>query len=211
MWAIGLLFVVLIALTALGRLLRSSHFKGWQGERRVSAQLNQLEPTYYRVWHDVLWPYADGGLTQIDHLVLSEAGLFVIETKNRSGWIWADARQKQWCQQHAKQRFYFQNPLHQNYAHCQALTQHLADLAFPVHNVVVFVGKAEFKSKRPPAVLNQAELLSYLTEFKRVTPLSSASQRHIALKIDQQRLPNTWRNRQRHLSYIRQKHQKTQS
>ena len=65
--------------------------------------------------HNVILPGRDG-TTQIDHVVVSIYGLFVIETKNMDGWIFGSAEQRTWRQQFFKKKFKFQNPLRQNSA-----------------------------------------------------------------------------------------------
>ncbi len=52
--------------------------------------------------------------TQLDHVVVSRFGVFVIETKNYRGWIFGSEKQPQWTQQIYRQKNRFQNPLHQN-------------------------------------------------------------------------------------------------
>lgn len=44
----------------------------------------QLDTEEYIVLHDLLLPYKDG-TTQIDHVIISPYGIFVIETKNYTG------------------------------------------------------------------------------------------------------------------------------
>lgn len=41
----------------------------------------------YKVLHDVTIPSQNGRTTQIDNVVFSEYGIFVIEVKNYQGWI----------------------------------------------------------------------------------------------------------------------------
>ena len=36
--------------------------------------------------------------TQIDHVVVSQYGVFVVETKTYSGWIFDDEKSKEWSQ-----------------------------------------------------------------------------------------------------------------
>ena len=67
----------------------------------------------------------DGSTTQIDHILVDTKGVFIIETKNYSGWIFANPRARVWTQTiyHLKSRF--QNPLHQNYKHVKAVQKTL--------------------------------------------------------------------------------------
>ncbi|MCD9501751.1 NERD domain-containing protein [Photobacterium phosphoreum] len=96
----------------------------------------------------------DGSTTQIDHILICTRGVFVIETKHYSGWIYGDAKQKQWMQVLFKKRFQFQNPIHQNYKHIKAI-QALFDFVpeDQIKSLVVFTGDGEFKTSRPKDVV----------------------------------------------------------
>lgn len=39
-----------------------------------------------------------GDTTQIDHIVIAETGVFVVETKNYEGWIYASEKAARWTQ-----------------------------------------------------------------------------------------------------------------
>ena len=74
-----------------------------------------LPSSMYRQYHDVILPTA-GGTTQIDHVFVSVFGVFVVETKNMSGWIFGSERDQDWTQVFpGGRKFKFQNPLRQNY------------------------------------------------------------------------------------------------
>jgi hypothetical protein len=105
----------------------------------------------------------DGGTTQIDHVLVSRYGVFVIETKHYKGWIFGDEKSKQWTQVIYNQKHRFQNPLHQNYMHLKAV-QALLDFLAPdqIVGVVVFTGEAEFKSNCPPGVYSLNTLVAHL-------------------------------------------------
>ena len=104
--------------------------------------------------------------TQIDHVLVSRVGVFVIETKHYKGWIFGDAKSATWTQVLFKQKFRFQNPLRQNYKHVKAV-QAILDFLPPggVHSVVVFTGNAEFKTLRPDGVCTLKGLGPYLQSF----------------------------------------------
>lgn len=61
--------------------------KGGWGESIVNRMCGtQLDPEHYRTLGDIYLPRPDGmGTTQIDHIVISQFGIFVIETKNYTG------------------------------------------------------------------------------------------------------------------------------
>ena len=81
-----------------------------------------------------------GGTTQIDHILVSRFGVFVIETKDYTGWIFANAEHDTWTQVTFTDKFKFQNPIHQNYGHVRAV-QELLDFvpSNAIHSAVVFV------------------------------------------------------------------------
>lgn len=128
--------------------------KGARGERMVHTALSSvLDENAYRVLSDLILPVAGGGTTQVDHLVLSRFGVFVIETKNMSGWIFGDSDQPKWTQvQKGGKRHSFQNPLRQNYAHVKAVQEVLEIDTKILHNFVVFTGSAEPKTRMPENV-----------------------------------------------------------
>lgn len=102
-------------------LLKSPWAKGHIGELLVRLFAHwQLDKQTYRRLHNVTLNTPDG-TTQIDHVFLSPYGLFVLETKNMSGWIFGSEKQTQWTQKLYKHTFKFQNPLRQNYKHLKAL------------------------------------------------------------------------------------------
>ncbi len=61
--------------------------KGKVGEKVVAGKLDHLPEDQYRVLNNVTIPTPKGS-SQIDHLVVSIYGIFVIETKNYNGWIY---------------------------------------------------------------------------------------------------------------------------
>ncbi|MGG1555622.1 nuclease-related domain-containing protein [Paenibacillus ferrarius] len=76
------IYVVLGVLLVLSFILKSATFKGFIGEKSVSYQLNKLDKDKYLILHDITIPSVKGKTTQIDHVVVSPYGIFVLETKN---------------------------------------------------------------------------------------------------------------------------------
>lgn len=106
------------------------------------------------------------GTTQVDHVLVSRFGVFVIESKHYKGWIFGDAKSPTWTHVLFTQKFRFQNPLRQNYKHVMSV-QAILDFLPPgcVHSVVVFTGDAEFKTLRPEGVCTLDGLVPYLQSF----------------------------------------------
>ena len=128
--------------------------RGREGEHLVSSVLENLSNGDYEICEDLLLPTGQGdSTTQIDHAVFSRFGVFVIEVKNYSGWIFGDAKSRRWTRIHFRRKHSFQNPLHQNFQHIKAL-QKITSLPGGVfHNIVVFTGDAEFKTPTPSGVI----------------------------------------------------------
>jgi len=146
-------------------LLKTPLIKGWLGELviRVSGALFLSKNNYF-IFHNVTLPTADG-TTQIDHIIVSVYGVFVLETKNMKGWIFGSERQAQWTQKVYKKSYQFQNPLHQNYKHVKALEAVLSISVENIHSVVVFVGGCTLKTNMPPNVTYGGGYLRYVKSF----------------------------------------------
>lgn len=150
-------------------LLRSAFFKGLVGEWYVNKRLVAgLDAKEYQLFKNVTLPTEDGGSTQIDHILLSPYGLFVIETKNMQGWIFGSARQAKWTQQIYKHKSSFQNPLRQNYKHTETLREILALPKEAMHSVVIFTARAEFKTDMPENVGYVNAALKYIRSHDQV-------------------------------------------
>ncbi len=105
---------------------RTAVRKGEVGEYVINLQLGTL-PKEYKHLADLMLK-VDGKTTQIDHVVVSPYGLFVIETKNYKGWIYGSENQKQWTQTFNKNTKYkMANPIGQNNYHIRAIRQNLFD------------------------------------------------------------------------------------
>ncbi|HYQ90480.1 MAG TPA: nuclease-related domain-containing protein, partial [Candidatus Competibacteraceae bacterium] len=139
---------LLLAIAALKRLF-SARLKGAAGERAVARVLNRLGEA---ALHDIILPDGRGGLTQIDHLVLTPAGLglLVVETKNYSGQVLGQPQDSKWTQRLGRQSFAFLNPLRQNYLHLQALKALVPTV--PLQGRVVFTDAARFPKGIPEGV-----------------------------------------------------------
>lgn len=147
--------------------IRGLHFGGFQnrGEAIVAEVLQTGfgSPDYHLLNHVTL-PAADG-TTQVDHILVSRFGVFVIETKHYSGWLFASAESPKWTQVLYRVRFRFRNPIFQNRGHVRAV-QNLLDFLPPeaIKSIVVFSGSAEFKTDIPFGVFMVGELEDYVRE-----------------------------------------------
>jgi hypothetical protein len=135
---------------------------GRKGESKVESKLGwRLESSEYHRFHDLHLPSGYGS-TQIDHVVVSRYGVFVIETKNYSGWIFGNEKSKVWTQVLYGEKHKFQNPLRQNYKHTKAIESFLSLHPSAVFSVVVFVGSGEFRTAMPSNVIYVNKLVRYI-------------------------------------------------
>lgn len=128
-------------------------FKGWLGEACLTlAKKLTLNGSVYRDVNNVTLA-TSSGTTQIDHIIVSRYGVFVIETKNMTGWIFGQERQPTWTQSFPRAKFQFQNPLLQNYRHIKSLEEFLGLPNSMFHSVVCFVDNTcELKTELPSNV-----------------------------------------------------------
>ena len=140
--------------------------KGKMGELLVMARLRKgLPESHYEILNNIYLPIDDGATTQIDHVVVSRFGVFVVETKNYSGWIFADASSKVWTQTIYHTKNTFQNPILQNYRHVCAIAENLGLPKEYIRGVVAFTGNCEFKTPMPDGVVYSRQLANYIKSF----------------------------------------------
>ncbi|EHR0921363.1 NERD domain-containing protein [Vibrio parahaemolyticus] len=157
----------LVPLLLIVSVFKSRWLKGVFGEFLVNRLLSKLPESDYTLIKDVTLPTSDG-TTQVDHIVVSKYGIFVVETKNMKGWIFGSARQKQWTQKIYRHSSKFQNPLHQNYKHIKALETLLGCSEEHLHSVIVFIGDSTFKTEMPPNVTYARGSIRYIRQFNDV-------------------------------------------
>ena len=130
------------------RLAFKARAQGWLGERVVGRRLAEHA---HVALHDVIVPDGRGGLTQIDHILLTDEGIWVIETKTFNGRIFGRDRDRQWTQRLGRRSFRIGNPLRQNYGHLKAVEAIVGSHA-PVLGRVVMAGSATFPKGMPAGV-----------------------------------------------------------
>ncbi len=147
---------------------------GKAGEDDVAWELNQLPQDEYFVLNDLVVTDARGITTQIDHVVISRFGLFVIETKCYKGWIFANSKNRFWTQSlyaggrgwfASSEKHRFQNPIKQNWRHIYVLSERLKLPRRYFVNVVVFSGDASFMTAVPDNVMGTNDVVPYIHSF----------------------------------------------
>ncbi|PWV98527.1 nuclease-like protein [Paenibacillus cellulosilyticus] len=137
------------------------------GEYKINIQLDQL-PKDCTYLSDLLLPNSKSrtGYSQIDHLVISPFGLFVIETKNYNGEIKGTRSDKYWS---VSNRFKMYNPLMQNYGHIKALEAQLGEYKSAKYiSMISFTMRCRFSIDPELRKIHSDELIVYdveLSEF----------------------------------------------
>lgn len=180
--------------------------RGWFGEKKATANmwLSLNDHTYQR-FHDMYVPTLNG-TAQIDHLVISKFGLFIVETKNHKGWIFGDVRASQWTQTLYKNKYRFQNPLRQTYRQKKALAAYFNIDESYIETIVYFVGDCKIKTQLPSNVLTGG-LGRYIKGFKTVL-LSEQEFDALVIKVRHHHKSSSITSRQ-HVEALRKRHNST--
>jgi hypothetical protein len=139
-WYLWLLVIVALVLE-----IFMPKIKGYLGEQSVTFFLSKLDETKYKVINNIMLQVGNK-TTQIDHVVVSNYGIFVIETKNYKGWIIGNEFEDNWKQVIYKRKEKLHNPIKKNYGHIQALKEVLNEvLDINYISIVAFTTKADLK------------------------------------------------------------------
>lgn len=140
---------------------------GKKGESIVTNKLHSLPRSRYYVLNDVLLRN-NNFTSQIDHVVISPYGVFVIETKNYKGWITGGQYSEEWTQHLRGQKNNFRNPIRQNYGHIKSLERVLDLDESAFISVVVFSDRATLKVNVEEGVVNFKKLKRYILSYRKV-------------------------------------------
>ena len=122
---------------------------GARGEYVIYKKLSELELSSAKFLFNLYLPRKKGKTSEIDVLIIHSKGLFVIESKNYSGWIFGNEKQRQWTQTlpisyGRSHKEYFYNPILQNQAHIRALRPLIND-NIPIYSIIAFSDNCTLK------------------------------------------------------------------
>lgn len=154
---ISLIFLILCILST----LFYNRIIGSIGEYYVKKELKKL-PKQYLILNDIL--IQNNNTThQIDHIVISAYGIFVIETKQYNGYIVGSEYDKKWKQNN---KYYINNPIHQNYGHVKALENVLHLDITKFIPIICIPSTAKLRIKSNSYVLRLYELNKTIQSYK---------------------------------------------
>lgn len=197
-WHLTPLFIFII----IYKLFLRKKIKGYLGELKVHFILKtMLNKNSYHIFKNILIPTSDEGTTQIDHVVVSGYGIFVIETKNMKGWIYGGKDDITWTQVLSKQKFTFQNPLMQNYKHIKILSTLLNIPENKFHSLIFFTGDCKFATNKPDNVLFK----NYTSFIKNKTDeiISENEVISIIKNIESNKIPITFKTKKKHVRHVK--------
>ena len=162
---IGLFFIVLAIIRSIKKCkeykqssyYQSTHLpfsyvknnKGRFGEYTVYGILKKYEADGAKLLFNLYIPNLNGGTSEIDVLMISKQGIFVIESKNFNGWIFGNEKQRNWCQTLPVKfgesfKSFFYNPILQNRSHIKCLKSLIGE-QIPMKSIIVFGDNCVFK------------------------------------------------------------------
>ncbi len=141
--------------------------KGNAGEAEVAKLMKQLPANEYTVFHNFILA-SDRGLTQIDHIVVSTYGIFVVETKNYAGFIVGGDNAEKWTKYLAGKQYSFYNPLKQNYAHIKAISNCLQIPREKIFSIIAFSNRAELKAIENNSVVHFQDIVYKILSYRTV-------------------------------------------
>lgn len=163
-WSTIISIAAVVALFVLVIIWRRS--KGKRGEKQVAALLALLPKKSYKVINDLLI-HSGGHSTQIDHVVVSIYGIFVIETKYFKGWIYGGENSEYWTQNIYGNKYQLRNPLWQNQGHVKTIARLIGDSGdVPIYNIVAFSRQATIKLDRSLPVMYWWNVVPYIKRHK---------------------------------------------
>lgn len=171
-WGSIITVLIIVSLFVFGIIWRRR--KGKRGERHMAVRLSFLPKKQYWVINDLLLQ-SGGYSTQIDHVVVSVYGIFVIETKYYQGWIYGGENSEFWTQNIYGHKYQLPNPLWQNQGHCRAIARLIGDYgSIPIHNIVAFSRQASLRVDRSLPVMYWRRVVPFIKRFKQ--PLITENQ-----------------------------------
>lgn len=179
--------------------VHSRQVVGAVGEKHVQWELSRL-PYEYRVLSDLLLPRSNGQTSQIDHVVVSQYGVFMVEIKNYHGSVTGRGNDKHWLHQVGLERHTFYNPIWQNQGHIRTLRNLIGDDEPSLYvNLVVFGNGARLSVQSTEWVGHVDELRDVVESYQTMR-LSEDQVKQIVERLKQE---NVWEGRERHEHVLR--------
>ena len=143
-WIIGLVLTCFICciIAAVEEAAVEEQKRGQRGEEKVYDTLEKLDG-HKAVIRNCYLPTQRGDTTEVDLVLIHESGIYVIESKNYSGWIFGSENRREWTQTFPKgngetTKYKFYNPILQNGTHIKEIQRILGEKRNNIYSYVVF-------------------------------------------------------------------------
>ena len=160
------IFIIVMILTIIV-LIFGKKIIGAAGEHWTKEVLNKLPKDKYIVLNNVFIK-SNYGTHQIDHVVVSPFGIFSIETKQYNGYIIGNKYDKKWIRYAGNKKYYYENPIRQNYGHVKALSELLNIDDSKIFNIVCIPSTAKLNIEHDGELTRYDTLLDRIISYKEV-------------------------------------------
>ncbi len=135
------------------KIIRKEQGNEYLGDELEFIIIEQLESFFknnkikypYKIIHNAYIPNGDL-YAEIDIILITEYGIYVIESKNYSGWIYGSLNSNYWLQSLSKEnKNSFYNPLKQNYNHRNILSYYILEDYRNMKSIIYFGEECELK------------------------------------------------------------------
>jgi hypothetical protein len=208
---LAVLFIFIVAVSslligvAIGRFL---FFRANWGEAMVANTITTHFQRPHVLLNNVTFR-TENGSSQIDHLLIADTGIFIIETKHYSGWIFGHPNDQYWTQTIYHNKSKFLNPILQNYGHVKVVQSLFALPGDNFHAIVVFTGSAEFKTNLGPLVLRLSQLIPLLSADRPII-FNERKMAYIVGRIEMKRMRRSLETDEYHINAVRRRIQSRQ-
>ena len=160
--------------------------KGSFGEYKIGDKLERVDG-YKKIIYNCYLPKNNGETTEVDVIMIHEKGIYVIESKNYSGWIFGSEDHTNWTQvlrsgKYGSKKRQFYNPIKQNETHVRWIQKLLEPMNVDTttYSCIVFGDSCKFKNitvtnRQQYALVHACQLFTMVQEhikqsYSRLTP-----------------------------------------
>lgn len=156
--------LIIVAILGIIFIIIKAKVIGNIGEWAVDQKLKNLPENLYKVIDDVMLEI-NGQTHQIDHIVISKYGIFVIETKCYNGIITGKENDYYWYQYLGKNKYKLKNPIHQNYGHIKSICESLSINEKNIISIVCFTNQSKLNIDVKSIVIQRKDLSDKILEL----------------------------------------------
>lgn len=165
--------------------------KGKIGEQIIENNINENIDIYKKIIRNVILN-KDGKKTEVDIILITCAGIFVIESKNFHGYIFGNDKHKKWTQVFTKDNHnLFDNPILQNQYHIDFIANNLNLDSSYFHSYIVFGDNSKLQNisisnenRNKVRVINNNDLIESLLLDIHETDISLSHEQIDKMYID---------------------------